>query len=112
LAALRCRRIADAARSAAIEAACKGDKRITYKRLGKNYGIVGNTNQAIKLAKGEFVGFLDHDDSLSPHALREIVAAIDQHPKVDFLYSDEDKISDDGSKRLCRSLNRIGRQHY
>src|SRR5581483_5861673 len=70
------------------------------KRLDKNYGIVGNTNEAIALATGEFVGFLDHDDTLSPHALLEVVDAINRHGNVDLLYSDEDKISDNGKTRL------------
>ncbi|HZM63966.1 MAG TPA: glycosyltransferase family 2 protein [Candidatus Saccharimonadales bacterium] len=89
----------DERRAKAIAASCKGDKRITYKRLKQNYGIVGNTNAGVKLAKGEFVGLLDHDDILSPHALLEIVDALNHKPKTDFFYSDEDKISDDGKER-------------
>ncbi|HKU19078.1 MAG TPA: glycosyltransferase family 2 protein [Candidatus Saccharimonadales bacterium] len=89
----------DKARAQAIALACAQDERIVYTRLSKNYGIVGNTNEAIKLANGEFVGFLDHDDLLSPHALLEVVDAINRQPKVDLLYSDEDKISDDGKSR-------------
>jgi len=88
------------ARATAIKKACSQDKRIIYKRLDKNYGIVGNTNEAIALATGEFVGFLDHDDTLSPHALLEVVDAINRHGNVDLLYSDEDKISDNGKTRL------------
>lgn len=89
----------DADKAAAIEAACKQDKRISYKRLQKNDGIVGNTNAAIALAKGEFLAFLDHDDTLSPHALMEVVAALNARPETDVFFSDEDKLSDDGSER-------------
>lgn len=86
-------------RARAIATACKADKRITYKRLKKNHGIVGNTNAGIKFARGEFIGLLDHDDTLSPHALLEVVDALNHKPKTDFFYSDEDKLSDDGKER-------------
>ncbi len=89
----------DKARASAIAAACAVDERIVYKRLGKNHGIVGNTNEAINIATGEFIAFLDHDDTLSPHALLEVVAALDTKPDADVLFSDEDKISDDGRRR-------------
>jgi O-antigen biosynthesis protein len=89
----------DAKRAKAIKQACLHDDRIVYQCLHKNYGIVGNTNVAIKLATGDFVGFLDHDDILSPHALLEVADAINRHDKADLLYSDEDKISDDGKVR-------------
>lgn len=82
-----------------IAEACQGDKRILYKRLSKNFGIVGNTNRGIEMAKGSFIGFLDHDDCLSPHALLEVVAALNNNPKTDLFYSDEDKISEDGRVR-------------
>jgi GT2 family glycosyltransferase len=90
----------DPERSLAIQKACQLDDRVHYKKLSKNHGIVGNTNEAIKLAKGDFVGFLDHDDVLSPHALLEVVDALNLKPDTDFFYSDEDKISDNGKTRL------------
>ena len=43
---------------------------------------------------------LDHDDTLAPFAVFEVVKAINQNPDVDFIYSDEDKISTDMKKRL------------
>jgi len=86
-------------RAKAIEVACQADKRISYKRLAENHGIVGNTNEAISLAAGEFIGFLDHDDCLSAYALSEVVNALSKQPEADVLYSDEDKISDEGKER-------------
>ncbi|HEY5442682.1 MAG TPA: glycosyltransferase [Candidatus Saccharimonadales bacterium] len=89
----------DSTRSKVIKAACQVDKRISYKKLAENHGIVGNTNEAIDLAEGEFIGFLDHDDCLAPQALGEIVRALKKQPKTDIFYSDEDKMSDNGLER-------------
>jgi glycosyltransferase involved in cell wall biosynthesis len=87
-------------RTAAIKAICQQDDRLCYLHIGKKtQGIVTNTNVGIEAAKGEFVGFADHDDTLSPHALLEVVAALNKAPDTDFFYSDEDKISDDGKHR-------------
>ena len=74
-----------------IEKMCQNDKRIKYKFLNENKGISGNTNEAIKMASGKYIAFLDHDDMLSLDALYEIVKSINENSKVDFLYSDEDK---------------------
>lgn len=45
------------------------------------------------MAKGEFMGLLDHDDLLAPNALYEIVQALQDHPQADALYTDEDKVT-------------------
>ncbi|MBF0122415.1 MAG: glycosyltransferase family 2 protein [Candidatus Omnitrophica bacterium] len=83
-----------------LEKYSREDARIKVKFLDKNMGISGNSNEAISLSTGEFVSFLDHDDVLSPDALFEVVQAINQHPRVDLLYSDEDHISKDGKTRF------------
>lgn len=75
------------------------DKRIKIKYLSENKGIAENTNEAIKIATGDYIAFLDHDDVLSPFALFEVVKAINKEPQVDFIYSDEDKISSDSKLR-------------
>ena len=72
------------------------DSRILWKKLEKNQGIAGNTNEAIAMAGGEFVGLLDHDDLLAPNALYEIASALEQEPDIDVLYTDEDKVRGDG----------------
>ncbi|MEI3394912.1 MAG: glycosyltransferase [Clostridia bacterium] len=70
----------------------KKDKRIKYKEIGENKGISGNTNEALTLATGDFIGLLDHDDLLPAFSLYEVVKAINENPRVEFLYSDEDKL--------------------
>ena len=70
----------------------KKDARIKYRVIGENKGISGNTNEALTLATGDFIGLLDHDDLLPAFSLYEVVKAINENPEVEFLYSDEDKL--------------------
>lgn len=70
-----------------------GDSRVRFCNLKENLGIAENTNCAFAMAKGEFVGLLDHDDLLAPNALYEIVKILQDHPQADALYTDEDKVT-------------------
>ena len=63
-------------------------ERIHYKKLEKNGGISGNTNECLKLATGEYIGLFDHDDILHPSALYEYVKAINEQG-ADYIYCDE-----------------------
>jgi GT2 family glycosyltransferase/SAM-dependent methyltransferase len=74
------------------------DKRIRVKLLRENGGISHASNAALALATGEFVALLDHDDELSQDALYHVVEAINSHPDVELLYSDEDKIDEKGRR--------------
>ena len=74
------------------------DKRIKYSFLGKNEGISGNTNEALKMVTGDYIALLDHDDLLSDYALYFVVECINNHPEVEFMYSDEDKIDEKGNR--------------
>ncbi|MFC1979663.1 glycosyltransferase, partial [Chloroflexota bacterium] len=76
----------------------KRDSRIKVKLLPENRGISGNSNKALSLATGEFVGVLDHDDELAPCALFECVKLLNEKPEVDFMYSDNDKITAKGTR--------------
>ncbi len=68
------------------------DTRIKYTLLDQNYGIAKNTNAALELASGEYIGLFDHDDLLTPDALFEVVKSL-QETKHDIIYTDEDKIN-------------------
>ncbi|MCP4700690.1 MAG: glycosyltransferase [Gammaproteobacteria bacterium] len=66
----------------------------------ENKGIVFASQQALEMAAGEYVALLDHDDRLAPEALFEIVALLSRHPQADWVYSDNDQISESG-ERCC-----------
>ena len=71
------------------------DPRIKYTFSKTNQHIADASNAAAAMATGEFVAFLDHDDLLWPNALFEVVQALNNNKKLDFIYSDEDKITED-----------------
>jgi GT2 family glycosyltransferase len=75
------------------------DPRIEVIFRTENGGISAASNTALKLAQGEFVAFLDHDDVIPPHALYMVAVELNRHPDADLLYTDEDTIDADG----CRS---------
>ena len=66
------------------------EKRIKYKHLEKNGGISENTNEALKMATGQYIGLFDHDDLLHPSALYEYMKVITER-NADFIYCDENK---------------------
>ncbi len=80
-------------KSKSIDKIIKNDSRIKYKLLEKNDGISNNTNEALKMATGDYIGLLDHDDLIARFALFEVVKSINENEKPDFIYSDEDKFS-------------------
>ena len=74
------------------------DPRIKLERRETNGGISVASNTALEHATGEFITFLDHDDILEPHALHALIEQLQSNPKLDFIYSDEDKLSVDGER--------------
>lgn len=64
------------------------DSRIRYKKLDRNEGIAGNTNQGFAFATGDYIALLDHDDILHPCALWYVADAIVKQG-ADFVYTDE-----------------------
>jgi len=75
------------------------DDRIRIALRQKNGHIAKATNDAIALCEGEFIAFMDCDDVLHPDALYEVALLLNKNPQMDFIYTDEDKLSEDGKKR-------------
>lgn len=82
--------------SAAIAAYAEADSRIKFKPLSENAGIAAATNAGLEMCEAEFVGFLDHDDELTPDALLRFAQALAADPSLDAIYSDSDKITPHG----------------
>lgn len=75
------------------------DERIKYSIIGENKGISGNTNEALKLVTGDYIGLLDHDDLLPVFSLYEVVKTINENPNAQFIYTDEDRIENEDKQR-------------
>ena len=65
-----------------LQSYARRDSRIRVISLSKNAGIAGATNIGIEAAAGELIGFLDHDDELTPDALTWIAAAHNRLPQA------------------------------
>ncbi|MEO7724393.1 MAG: glycosyltransferase family 2 protein [Chthoniobacterales bacterium] len=72
------------------------DPRIVVVRRESTGGISEASNAGLARARGEWIGLLDHDDVLEPDALFEVVNYLQSHPETDLVFSDEDKITEDG----------------
>lgn len=77
----------------------EGVERIKIKYRSENGHISRTTNDGIAMAEGEFVALLDCDDLYAENALYEIAKKLNEDHTLDFIYSDEDKLSEDGTKR-------------
>ena len=84
----------------ALAAWQKEDSRIRVKELSENGGISTNTNACFAMVQGEYTAMLDHDDMLTENALAEVVWLLQEQPETDFIYSDQDMLEEDSSKRF------------
>ena len=76
----------------------KQDPRIRFTRRDVNGHISAASNDALAMARGDYVALLDHDDELRPHALLEMVELFTGHDRIALAYSDEDKIDERGRR--------------
>jgi O-antigen biosynthesis protein len=72
------------------------DARIRVIFRERNGHIAAASNSCLELAHGEFFALLDHDDELAPDALREVAGAVAANPAANLIYTDEDKIDEQG----------------
>ncbi|AMM24197.1 glycosyltransferase family 2 protein [Variovorax sp. PAMC 28711] len=74
------------------------DPRIKVVFRPKNGHISAASNSALEVASGAWIALMDHDDLLAEHALLCIADCIAAHPDVQLIYSDEDKIDEQGRR--------------
>ena len=77
----------------------KYSKKVKYSTIDvEGINIIENSNNAVSLATGEYLVFMDCDDEISINCLLELAKSINENPQVEFLYSDFDKIDDRGKR--------------
>jgi GT2 family glycosyltransferase len=74
------------------------DQRVRFFERPTRGHISAASNSALELATGDFVGLLDHDDELAPHALYMVADAVNKNTELDLIFSDEDKIDERGNR--------------
>lgn len=68
--------------------------RVIYRSTNGHISVA--TNDGIAAATGDYIIFMDCDDTIEPDALFAFAEKLNEDPKLDFLYSDEDKLTEDG----------------
>lgn len=74
------------------------EKRIHIIENDCRLNISDNTNRALEQANGDYVVFVDHDDTLAPDALYECVKVLNREPDAEVIYTDSDKLSENGKR--------------
>ncbi len=72
------------------------NKQVTVILNNNNRGISYRQNEAVNIAKGEYIAFLDCDDYLKDNALEEVYRYILKYPQIDYFFSDRTNIDKDG----------------
>jgi glycosyltransferase involved in cell wall biosynthesis len=83
---------------AVIEEYAAKDPRVRYVFRDTNGHISAASNSALELARGDWIAMLDHDDLLRPNALLAMAMRIEAVPDAQLIYSDEDKIDENGRR--------------
>ena len=76
----------------------KNKPNITLIFRKENGGISRCTNTGIEAAKGEYIVFMDCDDTVAPNAVYELTKAVNEDRNADFIYTDEDKLNEQGKR--------------
>ncbi|HEV2095424.1 MAG TPA: glycosyltransferase, partial [Chthoniobacterales bacterium] len=81
-----------------LQRAARRDRRIKIVRRTERGNISVASNDALQMASGTSIGFLDHDDELAPTALYYAALELNRTPAARILYTDEDKLDDNGKR--------------
>lgn len=74
------------------------DKRVKIIKRNINGHISLCSNSAAKLATGDYIVLVDHDDLVPPYALFVLATYLNRFPDARIVFSDEDKISMSGDR--------------
>jgi glycosyltransferase involved in cell wall biosynthesis len=74
------------------------DNRIRYQKFRNKGVIAASRNEGIKLACGEYIAFIDSDDSWLPNKLERVMRVFDQNRDVDLVCHNEYHVSGDDNK--------------
>ena len=70
---------------------------ITVIQRSSNGHISAASNDGLAAATGDYIALLDHDDLLHSEALNAVALTLLANPRANILYSDEDKIDEQGN---------------
>jgi glycosyltransferase involved in cell wall biosynthesis len=76
----------------------RADARVRVVTREEPGGIAASLNSALNIANGEFCAILDQGDELAPDALHEAALLFNRVPQADMIYSDEDRIDENGNR--------------
>ena len=79
-----------------LDQSVQADHRIKVIYREENGHISKASNSALDIADGEFIVLMDNDDALPEHALFWVAKTINKYPDAAIIYSDEDKIDEQG----------------
>jgi len=73
------------------------DERIKAVYRKENGNISAAVNEGLRLVNADYFTVLDHDDTISSEALYCVAETILHNPSVDYIYTDEDKLHQNGT---------------
>jgi GT2 family glycosyltransferase len=79
----------------------KNDNRVKLVTSERELSDAENLNSALKIATGDYIALSGEGDLLENNALYECIKIINQYPKTDIIYTDEDIIDKEGKKFFC-----------
>jgi glycosyltransferase involved in cell wall biosynthesis len=103
---------------AVIQSYCDNDSRIKLycHKDGANKGLVETLKLGLKKASGEWIVFLESDDSIEPNYIEEKLKIIEQYPEIKFifndvkLFGDEDRVNEMSNgyfRKLYKMLSKV-----
>ncbi|MEP6512763.1 MAG: glycosyltransferase family A protein [Parafilimonas sp.] len=97
------------------------DSRVSYFKNKNNLGLVGNWNECLAHARGEYIKFLCADDKFCPLLLEKFVTVMEQFPNVSLVTSYKEQFGSkpgikelpfkglhEGKKIILHTLNNYG----